>query len=258
MLSKSQLSLIKSLHLKKFRNQHQLFLVEGEKSIAEFLSSGFELSQLFYVKELTSKMTNFPHKRKHVPISSADFNKISSQKNPSGTLAVFSIPPQIGLQNLTLENKFTLVLDGVQDPGNLGTIIRIADWFAIDTILCSEDTVSCFNPKVVQATMGSLARIKVYYTDLKTWLPKFKHIKSYAAELNGTSLYAANLGKANSSGTAEGLIILGNEGHGIRPEISEFVEESITIPKYGDAESLNVAIACALICAEIKRNSEQS
>lgn len=254
MLSKSQLSFVKSIHLKKFRKQHHLFLVEGDKSIAEFLASGYILSQLFYTPEIASKVANFPQKMKHYAISSLELAKISTLKNPAGVLAIFEMPVQKEIQPADVAGKFSLVLDFVQDPGNLGTIIRTADWFGIQHIICSLDTADCYNPKVVQATMGSLARVSIHYVDLEKWIPT-SNLKTYGALLNGNSLYQSGLSSPQiDTSTREGLIVLGNEGHGIRPEILPFIDEAITIPRFGGAESLNVAIATALICAEIKRN----
>ncbi|HLT42859.1 MAG TPA: RNA methyltransferase [Sphingobacteriaceae bacterium] len=257
MLSKSQLSLIKSLHFKKFRNQHRLFIVEGHKSITEFLDAKYSLAQLFYIPENISKVAKFPHKMKHYEITSLDFNKISTLKNPNGTLALFEIPNDSGIDGLELKGRYSLVLDYVQDPGNLGTIIRTADWFGIENIICSSDTADCYNPKVVQATMGSLARVSIHYTNLEEWLPRMD-MKVYGASLDGTPLYNCDFGGINKDGSAqgaEGLIILGNEGQGIRQQLNPFINEAITIPRFGSAESLNVAIAASLICSEIRRSS---
>ena len=137
------------------------------------------------------------------------------------------------------------MLDGIQDPGNMGTIIRIADWFAIGNIICSEDTVDAYNPKVVQACMGSLARVKVHYTSLTEFLPEIK-LPVFGALLDGENIYSTDFGK-------EGLIVMGNEGNGLRPEVQRMVNRAITIPRIGKAESLNVAIATALFCSEITR-----
>ena len=254
MLSKSQLSFVKSIHLKKFRKQHKLFIVEGYKSIADFIESGYELAQLFYTPEFVSKVANFPQITKSYQISHLQIERISTLKRPSGILALFNIKEESDLKNVNLENEFTLVLDCVQDPGNLGTIIRSADWFNIKNIVCSLDSADCYNPKVVQATMGSLAHINIHYTDLLTWLPSV-HIKKYGALLNGTSLYKSDLSKRNNAlSKREGIIIMGNEGNGIQPGIIPFIDEAITIPRFGKAESLNVAIATALICSEIRRS----
>ncbi len=256
MLSKSQLSFVNSLHLKKFRKQHNLFIVEGYKSISEFIASGYILHQLFHVPDVASKVAIFPQKPKHFEVSSLELGKISTLKTPSGTLALFEIPAQKEINAEKIQGNFTLVLDYVQDPGNLGTIIRTADWFGVKHIICSLDTADCYNPKVIQATMGSLARVTLQYVDLQEWLPSVK-IKKYGAMLKGTSLYHSDLSGVNdSSKKHEGIVIMGNEGQGIRNNILPFIDEAITIPNFGEAESLNVAIATALICSEIRRSTK--
>lgn len=255
MLSKSQLSYVKSLHHKKFRTKHRLFIVEGHKSIEEFINSKYNLTQLFYTSDLSSKVAIFPHNMKFIEISSSDLKKISALKNPNGILALFEIPDQNPANNLSLKDKYTLVLDGIQDPGNLGTIIRTADWFGIENIICSLDSVDCFNPKVVQASMGSLARVRINYVNLSEWLPSV-NIKLYGALLKGTSISHCNFSEIDDKGKErkEGLILLGNEGQGISADLISLIDEPITINRLGAAESLNVAIAASLICYEIRRN----
>lgn len=172
--------------------------------------------------------------------------KISCLKTPPGVLALVKIPVQPALNYNLLEKKFSLALDGVQDPGNLGTIIRTADWFGIEHIICSDDTVDAYNPKVVQATMGSLSRVKIHYTPLAHGLAQIK-LPVFGALLNGQNIYNANFG-------SEGIILMGNEGNGIRLETQAVINTAITIPQAGSAESLNVAIATAIFCSEISRN----
>lgn len=255
MLSKSQLSFVKSIHLKKFRKQYKLFIVEGYKSISEFIDSDYELSQLFYTPEFAPKVANFPQITKSYQISQIQLERISTLKKPSGILALFKNKQEKELKDINLQNEFTLVLDCIQDPGNLGTIIRTADWFNIKNIVCSLNSADCYNPKVVQATMGSLAHVNIHYTDLVTWLPSVT-IKTYGALLNGTSLYKSALSDhSNLLNKHEGIIIMGNEGNGIHSDILPFINEAITIPGFGKAESLNVAIATALICSEIRRST---
>jgi len=145
----------------------------------------------------------------------------------------------------TLRNAFSLVLDDVQDPGNLGTIIRTADWFGIKTIICSENTVEAYNPKTVQSTMGSLCRVNIIYTSLVQFLKNTK-LPIYGALLDGENIYQTNWGN-------EGLILLGNEGHGIGKELIEQITVPVTIPRFGEAESLNVAVSAAIFCSEISR-----
>lgn len=180
-------------------------------------------------------------------ISVTDFQKISSLKTPQEIAALIRIPRWPAISNEQFKQKFALVLDGIQDPGNMGTIIRTADWFGINNVICSDDTVNVYNPKVVQATMGSLSRISVYYTDLAMVLPHLD-LPLFGAMLEGENIYKTDFGN-------EGLIVMGNEGNGLRPDVQRLITKAVTIPRTGAAESLNVGIATALFCSEIKRNS---
>jgi TrmH family RNA methyltransferase len=245
MLSKSQINLLKSLQQKKFRREHGLFIVEGHKSIAEFINSAYPVEAVYYTPSFDSKVLKLSQKINFCEISVTDLEKVSSLKTPQDALALIKIPQWPVLQHEQLKGKFSLVLDGIQDPGNMGTIIRIADWFGIDHIICSEGTVDAYNPKVVQACMGSLARVKVHYTSLTGFLPAIK-IPLFGALLDGENIYNTDFGK-------EGLIVMGNEGNGLRFEVQNLVNRAITIPRIGKAESLNVAIATALFCSEITR-----
>ena len=247
MLSKSQISLLKSLQHKKDRTEHGLFLVEGYKSVIEFINSSYQVEAIYHTTSFASKMLNLSQKINLYNISVTEIEKISSLKTPQQVIALVKIPAWPALNNVKLKQKFSLVLDGIQDPGNMGTIIRTADWFGISNIICSEDTVDVYNPKVVQASMGSLSRINVHYTNLATVLHQ-AGLPIFGAMLNGENIYNTNFG-------AEGLIVMGNEGNGLRPEIEKLINKAVTIPRTGSAESLNVAIATALFCSEIKRNS---
>lgn len=249
MLSKSQISLIKSLQLKKYRKSHKLFIVEGIKSITEFFNEDYTLHSLYYLPELSSKVLNFLDKIKGIEVSSQDLKKISALTNPQGALALFQIPDH-KLEPSKITDKFYFALDFIQDPGNLGTIIRTVDWFGMDMLICSDDTTDAYSPKVVQASMGSLARVKVIYCDLKTLLTETE-VKIYAATLDGNSIYETDFQQG-------GLIVLGNEGNGIRSEIERFIQKKITIPRKGKAESLNVAISSAIICSEIYRKIKKT
>lgn len=180
-------------------------------------------------------------------ISVNDLEKISSLKTPQDVVAQIRIPEWPVLRHNDLKGRFSLVLDGIQDPGNMGTIIRIADWFGIVNLICSEDTVDIYNPKVVQASMGSLARVKVHYTELSEFLSQVKP-PVYGALLDGDNIYETDFGN-------EGLLLMGNEGNGIRPEVQKLITKAVTIPRIGKAESLNVAIATALFCSESARKS---
>ncbi len=246
MLSKSQISFVKSLHQKKFRKEHSLFIVEGIKSVTEFIHSDYIVDSVFCTENVMPKLGNLSQKIKLSQISSSDLDRLSNLNTPQHVLALVKIPEQQELNIEKLQNEFSLILDGIQDPGNLGTIIRTADWFGINNIICSEDTAEIYNPKVVQASMGSLPRINVRYTNLERFLSNCK-IPVYGALLNGESIY-------QTSFEQKGVLIFGNEGRGIRPEISKFITYPVTIPAFGKAESLNVAISAAIFCSEIKRN----
>ncbi|MEZ2334220.1 TrmH family RNA methyltransferase [Mucilaginibacter sp. RCC_168] len=247
MLSKSQISLLSSLQHKKFRREHGLFMVEGYKSVTEFINSAYQVDTIYHTPAIAPKLLNLSRKINFQEISLNELQKISSLKTPQEVIGLVKIPIWPVLNYKALEKKFSLVLDNVQDPGNMGTIIRTADWFGIQDIICSEDTVDVYNPKVVQATMGSLARVNVHYADLLSVLPQIK-LPIFGAMLNGHNMYNTNFG-------AEGLLVMGNEGNGISAPVEQLITSAVTIPKAGNAESLNVAIATAILCSEIKRNS---
>ena len=247
MLSKSQISLLKSLQLKKSRAENGLFLVEGYKSVCEFINSPYHVETVFYSPAFASKLPKISNKINTQEVSVSELEKISSLKTPQEIISLVKIPKTVILEHSLLKQKFSLVLDGVQDPGNMGTIIRTADWFGIEHIICSEDTVDAYNPKVVQATMGSLARINVHYTNLIDVLKQIK-LPVFGALLEGDNIYNTNFG-------SEGLVVMGNEGNGIRPEVQKLISRAITIPRVGEAESLNVAMATTIFCSEIRRNS---
>jgi TrmH family RNA methyltransferase len=246
MLSKSQISLLQSLQHKKFRREHGLFLVEGYKSVSEFINSAYQIEAIYYTPAIAPKLLKLSQKMNFQEISSNILEKISSLKTPADVIAVVKIPNWPVLNYTALNKKFSIVLDGVQDPGNMGTIIRTADWFGIEHIICSEDSVEVYNPKVVQATMGSLSRLNVHYTDVAAFLVTSK-LPVFGALLDGENIYTTNFGN-------EGLVVMGNEGNGLRPDVQQLVSKAVTIPRAGKAESLNVAIATAIFCSEINRN----
>jgi len=247
MLSKSQISLLKSLQHKKFRSEHGLFLVEGHKSVLEFINSDYPIDIIYHTPAFDPNLLKLSRKMNFHEISLKELENISTLKSPKDLVAVVKIPAWPDLTPAMLGKKFSIALDGIQDPGNMGTIIRTADWFGITHLICSHDTVDVYNPKVVQATMGSLARVNVHYINLAAFLQGTK-LPVFGALLNGTNIYQTHFGP-------EGLIIMGNEGNGLRPEIIEQVQHAVTIPRVGNAESLNVGIATAIFCSEIKRNS---
>ncbi|NGM72014.1 TrmH family RNA methyltransferase [Sphingobacterium sp. SGL-16] len=245
MLSKAQISLITSLQNKKFRLQHQIFVVEGIKSVLEFVNSSYKVQKIYATPQALTKLEKIPHNIKLEEVTEGEFQKISSLKNPQGALALVELPQNNKLDIAQLRGKHHIVLDDVQDPGNLGTIIRTAEWFGIKNIICSIGTVDAFNPKVVQATMGSLSRVQIYYVDLEKFIEETT-LPTFGALLKGQSIYETAFG-------SEGLIIMGNEGNGIRPSLIPKIDKTVTIPRIGEAESLNVAVATTIFCSELSR-----
>lgn len=245
MLSKAQISFITSLQHKKFRKQHGLFIVEGIKSVLEFIHSDYVIDTVYTTAETLTKMNNLPHKIKCITISESDFKKISNLTTPQGVLALVKIPTDDVINWGEIRQQHIIALDNIQDPGNLGTIIRTAEWFGIKHIFCSIGTVDAYNTKVVQATMGSLSRVQLYYTDLTPFIKESK-MTLYGALLEGKSIYQTDFQKT-------GVIIMGNEGNGISKEIIEHIDHAVTIPRIGEAESLNVAVATTIFCSEIAR-----
>jgi len=242
MVSKNQIKLISSLQQKKFRKQAQLFFVEGIKGVQELLDSNFELHELFTTK---ADFLSIDKSKVHA-ITEAELKKMSALATPNSCLAVFKIPKAVS----TVQNGLILALDDVRDPGNLGTIIRLCDWFGIKTLFCSEESVDVYNPKVVQATMGSISRVNIVYGDLAQFLSETK-LPIFGTFMDGKNIYKATL-------PSEGIIVMGNEANGISKTIENLVSERIAIPRFGDlqtTESLNVATATAIILSEFKRNS---
>jgi len=241
MLSKNQIKLITSLQQKKYRKQEQLFFVEGVKVVQELLQSNFELQDLFTTKQDFISVS----KTKVHAISDAELKKISALATPNSCLAIFKIPKAKEMN----ESGLILALDDVRDPGNLGTIIRLCDWFGIETLFCSDETVDIYNPKVVQATMGSISRVNVVYGDLENFLVKTK-LTVFGTFMDGKNIYQESLPK-------EGIIVMGNEANGISEAVEKLVTDRIAIPRFGNlqiTESLNVATATAIILSEFKRN----
>ena len=238
MLSKNQVKLIQKLHQKKYRNELNLFIVEGKKSINEFLQAGYTPQLLIATEAFT---TSVPQ---HLitPVSKDELRKVSTLQNPDEGLAVFEQPKHKGI----LQEGVIVALDNVQDPGNLGTIIRLCDWFGVETLLCNTQTVDCYNPKVVQASMGSLTRVAVHYLDLAAFLTT-ANLPVYTMDLEGENLYTATFPK-------DCILILGNEANGISSEVRALSNEVITIPRFSQhqrTESLNVAMAGAIILSEV-------
>ena len=240
MVSKNQIKLITSLQQKKYRKQEQLFFAEGVKVVQELLHSNFELQDLFTTKQ---DFLTVPKNKVHA-ISEAELKKISALRTPNTCLAVFKIPKAVAYE----QNGLILALDDVRDPGNLGTIIRLCDWFGIKTLFCSEESVDVYNPKVVQATMGSISRVNVVYGNLEQFITAAK-LPIFGTFMDGSIIYKEKL-------PTEGIIVMGNEANGISKPIENLVSKRIAIPRFGDlraTESLNVATATAIILSEFKR-----
>lgn len=239
-LSKNQIKLIKNLEQKKQRIKQKLFVAEGKKVVNELLASSFELEKLFVTADLISLFENEACQL----IKESELKKISLLKSPSGVLGVFKIPEIKEVKT----NGLIVALDAVNDPGNLGTIIRLCDWFGIEQLVCSENTVDCYNSKVVQATMGSLARVNISYLPLEEYLSTSK-LPKYCADMNGKNVYQSKLPK-------EGVLVMGNEANGISDAIEKTCTDTIMIPRFGElkeTESLNVATATAILLSEFKR-----
>jgi RNA methyltransferase, TrmH family len=234
MLSRNEVKYIQSLRHKKNRDEEGLFVAEGVKIISELIHADFDLKKIYAVKnwiDLNANINNVTE------ISEAELKKISNFETPNKVLVIVHQRRPATIPDL--KNKITLLLDGIQDPGNLGTILRTADWFGIDNIIASDDTADIYNPKVVQATMGSIVRINFFYTDLKAFLSVNK-IVVWGAVLDGENISATAKSK-------ECLLIIGNESQGIRSDIQPYIQKRISIPKKGNAESLNAAVATGII-----------
>ncbi len=247
MLSNAQLKLVKSLHLKKNREQMHLFIAEGKKMVDELLNSlHIEIVHIY-------ASGDYYGSKPFTKVTEAEMKKISALTTPPNILAVCRIPADpSAIPDLT--NELVLILDDIRDPGNLGTIVRIADWFGIKYIFCTAECVDAYNPKVVQASMGSIARIQVDYKNLRNVLQQCreKQIPVYGAKLDGANILKEQL-------TTNGVLIIGNESNGISPELSTYITNAIKIPSSphgagGGAESLNAAMATAILCAEFRRN----
>lgn len=239
-ISKAKVKWIRSLQQKKNRENEGVFVVEGEKMVLEGLTvPALELICLVVQKDAAGLVSEY----RTAPLFSAtttEMEQISGLKTPNKLLAVFRRP-----HSAETKKGFTLALDGVQDPGNMGTILRLADWFGIHTIVCSHDTVDCYNPKVIQASMGAIFRIGVQYTDLKAFLENAA-VPVYGALLDGETYSEIRY-------DANGILLMGNEGNGISEALLPLITQAVTIPRIGRAESLNVATATAILLAEIVR-----
>ena len=240
MITRAEILDIKALATKQGREDLGAFIAEGEKLVGEIRNSSLRIRRILQTKPIFADGEL---------ISEKEMERISQLKSANSVLAVVELPkPKLSLANPA--KNLVLCLDRIQNPGNLGTIIRLADWFGISDIVCSEDTADCFNPKVVQATMGAILRVRVHYTDLAEWLSSHKGTTIYGTFLEGENIYNAQLEKS-------GVIVMGNEGQGLSAEVAEKVSHKLLIPPYPadrcGSESLNVAVATAVICSEFRR-----
>ena len=244
-MTKAEIQFVRSLADKRVRDEEHLFVAEGDKLICEILQSGWRVKSLYALEG------HFEGRAERV--SEKEMERISQLKTASTSLAVV-YQPRYEQPRVASAERLALALDGVQNPGNLGTIIRLADWFGVDEIFCSEDTADCFNPKVVQATMGAILRVKVHYLPLAEFLRRTKEsgVAVYGTMLDGENIYDAAL-------NAGGVIVMGNEGRGVSRECAESFTHRLLIPAYPPSrqgsESLNVAMATGIVCAEFRRRS---
>jgi TrmH family RNA methyltransferase len=251
MISKKWIKLINSLQHKKYRIQHQCFLVEGAKSVLELFSSDYQIQVLFVTEEFYQRHIRLLQNQslQYQIVSQEELEKTGVYQTNNACLAVVSIKPNRPL--IVQGNEFILMLDDIKDPGNLGTILRIADWYGINKIVCSESTTDFYNPKVIAASMGSFTRVQAYYCDLAQYLHHYATaMPVYGAFLEGKNVHTLSFAKA-------GILIMGNESQGIRTELEPLVTSKIHIPRYGGAESLNVGVATAIICDNIRRETSE-
>ena len=255
MLSNNQLKFIRSLHQDKFRKVHRLFLAEGPKVVGELLQSEYRVKSILALEAWIGSNTKIlPGDAEVITVSQKELERLSTLKSPREVIAVV----QMGENDLPApdpQKEFILVLDGISDPGNLGTIIRTADWFGFLRIICSPDCVDLHNPKVVQATMGSIARVQVHYKNLNDLFSgQPKGLPVYGALLEGKNIHKEEL-------KGHGFLVIGSESHGISAAVRPFITHPVSIPSHSKdqgirAESLNASIATAILCAEFRRRAE--
>lgn len=251
MLSKAQIKLIKSLEQKKFRKETGLFVAEGGKTVGDLVDCGMPCELIIATKEWLA-CHSLSCSTAITEVNTEDMKRASFLRTPQGVLALFRYP-NTECDDSHPAKSLCLALDGIQDPGNMGTIIRIADWFGIEHIYCSNGCVDAYSPKTIQATMGAIGRVKIYYTHLPSLIAGLKgKAPVYGTFLDGEDIYKCNLQEY-------GLIVMGNEGNGISKECEELISEKLLIPNYpagrATSESLNVSTATAIICSEFRRRS---
>ena len=243
MVSDKQIKIIKSLKLKKNRIKHNLFVAEGDKTILELITAGFNINSLYSINRQIEGVKNSV-----IQLSKPELNKMSNLSNPKNSLGVFEIPKPKKINY----NKLIIGLDNISDPGNLGTIIRLCDWFGVEDLICSFDTVDCYNPKVIQASMGSISRVNITYLDLQKTLEN-NSLKTYGTYMQGDSIFEIDEIK-------NGVILFGNEANGINPNLSKVIDKRLSIPRFGKlkkTESLNVANALSIVLSENSRKSTE-
>lgn len=248
-LSKNRIKYIQSLKERKYRLENGTFVAEGSKLVFDLLDNKYPCQ---FVTALPEIIATHPQltKQNCVEASADELKKATFLKTPPSIIGVFYMA-NLNLEEISFDNNLTLVLDGIQDPGNMGTILRIADWFGIEHVVCSLNTVDVYNPKTVQATMGAIARVKTVYTEIKDFLKKHTHLPVYGTFLQGENIYT------DAKLSENGFIVMGNEGNGISPEVSNLVNQKLFIPNFpkerSTSESLNVAVATAIVCSEFRR-----
>lgn len=252
MLSTNKIKWLKSLHLPKVRKAENCFVAEGPKIVNEFLNSNFRIKEVYALSTWILAQEKLLQSKDiaYFEIKDSELERISQLKSPNTVFAVIENPIASQFDNQIVENQLVLALDSVQDPGNMGTIIRLADWFGIQHILCSHECADVFSSKVVQSTMGSLIRVQVHYLNLGDFFSTLKNASIYGAMLNADNIYQKKL---NTSG----ILLMGNESKGISLDLQKYINQPISIPAFGNnqAESLNVAVATAIICSEFKRTT---
>ena len=241
MVSDKQIKIIKSLKLKKNRIKHNLFVAEGDKTILELILADFKINSLYSINTNIEGIDNSV-----VQLSKSELNKMSNLSNPKNSLGVFEIPKPKKIDY----SKLIIGLDNISDPGNLGTIIRLCDWFGVEDLICSFETVDCYNPKVVQASMGSISRVNITYLDLQKNIEN-NSLRTYGTYMQGDSIFEIDE-------IQKGLVLFGNEANGINPHLSKLIDKKLSIPRFGKlkkTESLNVANALSIVLSENARKS---
>ena len=237
-ITQSQIKHLRSLQLKKYRQKYNQFIVEGTKSVLEFLNSSMLCVGMFAQEQVLENLSIDKFEDILYVANTKQMNQLSALKQSSGLLACFEIPTP---QPISQQEQLVIALDDIRDPGNLGTIIRTADWFGLNQVICSKESVDCYNPKVIQSSMGSLSRVTVHYKDLASLPLDFPEHELMIADMEGEDYRAVSFER--------GILVIGNEGHGVSEMITKMAHRRVSIPRIGEAESLNAAISAAIILA---------